>query len=142
MPMERKNVVKVSLSLLALLGSGLVIFGMFGPKGCGPSEEDRILLATLNALDEIVQKGAHIEKVNAVRDEDDDENVYRYEAEILDQSGVALGRLRGGRVEGFGTMKPRILWYKTPGVPEEWKRPPRGERHRRHQEQGHDDPSH
>lgn len=45
---------------------------------------------------------------------------YGIEAEIVDAKGVAIGRLRSQRVEGFGTMKPRIKWYATPGVPEEW----------------------
>jgi hypothetical protein len=134
MPMERKNVIKVSLSLLAIAASGVVFFGMFGPEGCGPSEDERILLATLNALDEVVQKGGRVKHVTAMPDEDgdDDGNVYRFEAEIFDPQGVAIGRLRGGRIEGFGTMKPRFLWYKTPGVPEDWPaRPPRGEDRRR-----------
>lgn len=42
---------------------------------------------------------------------------------------MAIGRIRSLRVEGFGTMKPRVMWYKTPGVSEE--QPQRGDRGRR-----------
>lgn len=131
--MKRRKIITAALSLLAIGASSLVFIGMFGPEGCGPSEDERQLLATLNSLEQVLERGGHVKTVTRVKrnDEDDDdrENVYRFEAEILDQNDVAIGRVRGGRVEGFGTMRPRFLWYKTPGVPEDW--PPRqGRRHR------------
>lgn len=116
---QRRDIVKVVVSLLAITVSGALIGLRFLPASCSPDEEEAILLATLNALPEVVEKGGKIDKVTRQLDGDEHDDVYRYEAEILNQEGVAIGRLRGGRVEGFGTMKPRIHWYKTPGVPEE-----------------------
>lgn len=88
-----------------------------------------ILVGTLNALPAIVERGGRIRSVDRETDDDGHDDVYRYEAEIFNQEGLAIGRLRGGRVEGFGTMEPRIHWYKTPGVPEEM--PERARRGRR-----------
>ena len=117
---EQRQTAKLVFSLLGIAFTGLIMFGMFGPESCGPSEEDRQLLGVVNGLEEVVQKGGHIKTVTSERGQDDEGNFYRYEAEILNEQGVAIGKLRGRRVEGFGTMKPRILWYKTPGVPEEF----------------------
>jgi hypothetical protein len=125
--MDRKNVAKLSFSVVALSFTGMAFFAMFGPEGCGPSEEDRQLLFVVNNLSEIVEKGGHVDAVKRVMEEDDDDDgdrdggdVYRFEGEILNSDNVAIGRVRGGRVEGFGTMRPRVQWYTTPGVPEEW----------------------
>ena len=52
--------------------------------------------------------------------EGQEEKVFVVEAQIVNEEGIAIGRLRSERVEGFGTGKPRIQWYKTPGVVEEW----------------------
>lgn len=135
MALDKRQRNKLIFSIVALAASGVVFFGMFGPEGCGPSEEDQRILSVLNSLDEITAKGGHVNAIStAQREGDDDKDVYRYEAEVLNQEGVSIGKLRGGRVEGFGTMKPHILWYKTPGVPEEW--PQRqGGRHRRNRQQ-------
>ena len=129
MATEKPQTAKLIFSLTGIAFTALIMFAMFGPESCGPSEEERQLLATLNNLDEVVQKGAHIKTVTSERGDKNDDDVYRFEAELLDEKGVAIGKLRGGRVEGFGTMKPRFLWYKTPGVPEDW--PPRPEGGRR-----------
>ena len=129
MATEKPQTAKLIFSLTGIAFTALIMFAMFGPESCGPSEEERQLLATLNNLDEVVQKDAHIKTVTAERGDKNDDDVYRFEAELLDEKGVAIGKLRGGRVEGFGTMKPRFLWYKTPGVPEDW--PPRPEGGRR-----------
>ncbi len=126
---ERRKVITATISLLAIGASSLVFIAMFAPEGCGPTDDERQLLATLNSLEQVVEHGGHVKSISRVQDDDDRENVYRFEAEILDKNNVAIGRVRGGRVEGFGTMRPRFLWYKTPGVPEDW--PPRqGRRHR------------
>ena len=107
-------------AVAGILISVLLIGLRFIPaEGCGSSQEERQILQTLNNLDEIIQHGGYVKKVQLNRDGRDDD-VYGYEAQIVNEQGVAIGRLRGGRVAGFGTMKPRILWYKTPGVPEEW----------------------
>lgn len=130
MAIERKKAVQVSASMIALAFSAVVAFAMFGPESCGMSEEERQILITLNSLEEVASKGGRIERVT--RASDGEAGVYRYEAEILNAEGTAIGRLRGGRVEGFGTMRPRILWYETPGVPEDWPEPqPRGRRRSR-----------
>ncbi|NLN94467.1 MAG: hypothetical protein GX130_14365 [Candidatus Hydrogenedens sp.] len=104
-----------ALALLLLLQSG-----------CGPTAEEKTALAALNAMDELIEKGGYVKKFE--RFEDRGDRVFVIEAEIVDEKGVALGRLRSERVEGFGTSKPRIQWYKTPGEPEEWTQPARGGR--------------
>jgi hypothetical protein len=129
MAADRSKIFKLAFSLTGIAFSGLVMFAMFGPDSCGPSEEDKQLLTTLNNLEELVQKGGYVKTVTSEREDGEGDDVYRFNAEIVDEKGVALGKLRGGRVEGFGTMKPRFLWYKTPGVPEDW--PPRPEGGRR-----------
>ena len=127
---DRTKVVKVVGSLVALTFSGLVLFTMYGPEGCGPSEDEVKVVAQLNNLEEMIQKGGYVKKITPIEERDDrGDSVYGFEAEIEDEKGVAIGRLRSFRVEGFGMMKPRYLWYKQPGVPEDW--PPRGERRRR-----------
>ena len=120
MALERKDAIKATVSVVALLASGLLLFVMFGPEGCGPSEEEQRILDTLNTMDALIQKGGYVKEAAIDYEEDRGPGVYRYDAEIVDKDGVAIGRLRGGRVEGFGTMKPRIKWYETPGVPEDW----------------------
>lgn len=131
MELDRAQKVKVGASIAALTASALFLFTTFGPEGCGASEEETRILAAINNLPEITEKDGRVKRIEVTEGEGGGDNVYRYEAEILNAKGVAIGRLRGGRVEGFATMKPRFLWYKTPGVPEEWPaRPPRGERRR------------
>ena len=113
------NTVKVTLSFLAIGLSGVLLFSMYGPRGCN-NEEENTLLTQLNQLPEMKEKGGHIEEVTRDVDEDgEDDDVYRFDAEILNRDGVVIGHLRGGRVAGFGTMTPRFHWYATPGVPEE-----------------------
>ncbi len=129
MAVETKKAVTVGVSLLAIGFSGVVFFAMFGPEGCGTPEDERQVLRVLNNLPEIAEKGGHVKAI--ARDEDDeDDTVYGYEAQILNSDGVPIGRLRGGRVEGFGMRTPRILWYKTPGEIEEWPARERGRRGR------------
>ena len=119
-PANTAQWLKASFAVAGILISVLLIGLRFIPaEGCGSSQEERQILQTLNNLDEIIQHGGYVKKVQLNRDGRDDD-VYGYEAQIVNEQGVAIGRLRGGRVAGFGTMKPRILWYKTPGVPEEW----------------------
>lgn len=120
MAADRSKIFKVVFSLTGIAFTGLVMFAMFGPDTCGPSEEDKQLLTTLNSVDELVQKGGYVKTVTSERDKGDHDDFYGFQAEIVNEKGVAIGKLRGRRVEGFGTMKPRILWYKTPGVPEEF----------------------
>ncbi len=117
---DRRKTAKTVFSLLGIAFTAMVMFAMFGPESCGPNEEDLQLKATVDNIDEIVQKGGHVKTITTERAKDNDGNFYRYEADILNEQNVAIGKLRGRRVEGFGTMKPRILWYKTPGVPEEF----------------------
>lgn len=125
MPLDTKQIVALSFCGVSFLFLGVVLFAMYGPDGCGPSEDERQLLHTLNNLDTIKEHGGQVKKLSAIVNFDHDDKVYRYEAEILDYKNLPIGRLRGERVEGFATMRPRIMWYKTPGVPEEWQEPPR-----------------
>lgn len=94
--------------------------------GCGPSEEERKALIRLNEFEPIVERGGQIKQFE--RFEMRPDRVFMIEAEILDQEGRPIGRLRSERVEGFGTTRPRIQWYETPGVSEEWRLPPPGRR--------------
>ncbi|HPU98899.1 MAG TPA: hypothetical protein PLO53_13235, partial [Candidatus Hydrogenedentes bacterium] len=117
---NKTQIAKVAFAVVGILISALLIGLRFIPaEGCGPSQEERQLLQTLNNLDEVISHGGYVKEVQMKLDGEDDD-VYGYEAEIVNEQGVPIGRLRGGRVAGFGTMKPRFLWYKTPGVPEEW----------------------
>ena len=120
MAADRRKTFKIVFSLAGIAFTGLVMFAMFGPESCGPSEEDKQLKSVVDNIDEITQKGGHVKNLTTERGKDNEGNFYRYEAEILNEQNVAIGKLRGRRVEGFGTMKPRILWYKTPGVAEEF----------------------
>ncbi len=131
MTLDRAQKVKAGVSIAALIASALFLFATYGPEGCGASEEEERILAAINNLPEITEKDGRVKKIEVTEGEGGGDNVYRYEADILNKDGAAIGRLRGGRVEGFATMKPRFLWYKTPGVPEEWPaRPPRDGRRR------------
>lgn len=108
-------------SLMGALALSLLLL-----SGCGPSVEEKKAMDTFNAMDELIQKGGYVKKFD--RFEERGDRVFIIEAEIVDEKGVALGRLRSERVEGFGTARPRIQWYQTPGEPEEWTAPERGRR--------------
>ncbi|HNZ49398.1 MAG TPA: hypothetical protein PLZ53_05300 [Candidatus Hydrogenedentes bacterium] len=90
-------------------------------SGCGPSSEEKQVMAQFNAMDELIQRGGYIKSLEKFEKRDD--RTFSIEAEIVDANGVPLGRLRSERVEGFATAKPRIQWYKTPGEREEWNLP-------------------
>jgi len=104
---------------IALVGSAVVLLAIL--SGCGPSEEERKAMAVFNDLDEMVEHGGYVKEFT--RFEQRPDKVFIVEAEIVDGEGVPLGLLRSERVEGFGTRRPRIQWYKTPGVREEWNMP-------------------
>jgi hypothetical protein len=126
MPCPRRFLLCTVLGLVAALGFA----------GCGPTAEERKILDMLNQQPEIVERGGRVESFeirerrprggdDAAREERREDRraeggFYGFEAEIVDANGVAIGRLRSQRVEGFGTMKPRIKWYEKPGVPEDW----------------------
>ncbi len=119
-----KTIIMLSAACVALLAL----------LGCGPSEEERKAMIRFNELPEIVERGGQVKKLE--RFEMRPDRVFMIEAEIMDKEGRAIGRLRSERVEGFGTMRPRIQWYETPGVSEEWKLPPPGRRRRPGQGRG------
>ncbi len=102
--------------------------------GCGPSQEERKAMMRFNEIEEIVERGGQVKKLE--RFEMRPDRVFMIEAEIVDSEGRPIGRLRSERVEGFGTMRPRIQWYETPGVSEEWKLPQRGRRRGQRQGRG------
>jgi len=99
---------------------------------CGPSEEEQYILDAVNNAPEIQAKGGHIEDLvlgnsrdkerEKEREKADDKHKQkkrpergnqdqRFEAEILDNDGKPIGKVRGFRVEGFGTRLGRIEWY-------------------------------
>ncbi len=104
--------------MIAGVGVALVM------AGCGPSAEERIVIEQFNQLEELIVKGGYVRELE--RFEGRDDRVFIVEAEIVNEEGLPIGRLRSERVEGFGTGRPRIQWYETPGVSEEWRMPQRG----------------
>ena len=101
--------------VLSLLSVTAMIFCF---TGCGPSAEERTVMKQFNQLPELIEKGLYVKKIDSfVADEG---KTFEVEAELVNEEGVAVGRLRSERVEGFGTRKPWILMYATPGVSEEW----------------------
>lgn len=107
---------------IILMGAALAVVMMLA--ACGPSEEERKAIARFNELEEIIERGGQVKKLE--RFEQRPDRVFMIEAEIVDREGRPIGRLRSERVEGFGTVRPRIQWYETPGVSEEWRMPQRG----------------
>lgn len=135
------------MNRMPLLAIAAVLLAALPLAGCGPSPEERKILDALNSQPELLERGGRIktfelregwgggrrgegrrggdaapqarapERPEAARARG---GFYGIEAEIVDAYGTPIGRLRSQRVEGFGTMKPRIKWYATPGVPEEW----------------------
>ncbi len=97
---------------------------VFTLMGCGPSAEERKVIEQFNQHEELILKGGYVKELE--RFEGRDDRVFIVEAEIVDEEGTPIGRLRSERVEGFGTARPRIQWYETPGVREEWNIPQRG----------------
>lgn len=91
---------------------------------CGPPEEQQHILDAVNNAPELKEKSGHIEKItfgeSKRKDQDKDKNKrrpdhdnqdQRFEAEILDNDGNPIGKVRGFRVEGFGTRIGRVEWY-------------------------------
>ena len=106
------------LSLCVLAGIACLMLA-----GCGPSVEERKTMAAFNDMEELIQRGGYVKKLE--RFEKRPDKVFIVEAEIVDENDVPIGRLRSERVEGFLTVRPRIQWYETPGVSEEWRQPER-----------------
>jgi hypothetical protein len=107
----------VGLAVLALLAVGACLYG------CGPSAEERTVIEVVNNQDVLTQRDAHVKRVTFLKNDPGDKkksHMLRYEAEVFDTDGKSIGRLRGQRVEGFGTMRPRVQWYQTPGKSEPW----------------------
>lgn len=121
---------------IALTGIAALVF--LAVSGCGPSEEESKAMTVFNDLEEMIEHGGYVKEF--ARFEQRPDKVFVIEAEIVDADGVPLGLLRSERVEGFGTRRPRIQWYKTPGVREEWTMPEhrRGRRGPREGEGGRD----
>lgn len=91
--------------------------------GCGPSEDERKAMDVFNNMDDMIKHGGYVKKFE--RFEEQPDKVFIIEAEIVDANDVPLGLLHSERVQGFGTARPHIQWYKTPGVREEWVEPQR-----------------
>ena len=103
----------MQVALTVVLG-----FTSISLTGCGPSAEERTVMNQFNQLPELIEKGLYVKNLD--RFEGDEDKVFIVEAELVNEEGVVVGRLRSERVEGFGTRKPRIMMYETPGVSEEW----------------------
>jgi len=106
----KKSIMMAFMVVLVVAGLSLT--------GCGPSAEERTVMKQFNQLPELIEKGLYVKKIEHF--EGGEEKVFEVEAELVNEEGVVVGRLKSERVEGFGTRKPRILMYTTPGVSEEW----------------------
>ncbi|HEX73186.1 MAG TPA: hypothetical protein ENN65_07720 [Candidatus Hydrogenedentes bacterium] len=92
------------LPLLAImLAAGALL------AACGPSKEARLTAENLGQLNVIAERGAQIGTVAFM--EQRRGGVLPFEAEILDANKRLIGRIRGARVEGFGTRIHRIEWF-------------------------------
>ncbi len=81
---------------------------------CGPSKEARLTAENLSQLKTITDRGARIGTVRFM--EQRRGGVLPFEAEILDAEKKPIGRIRGARVEGFGTRVHRIEWFSQESV--------------------------
>jgi hypothetical protein len=76
---------------------------------CACQDKDaKIVLKTLNEDPRLVNRSVHVKKVAFEKGHDD--SVRPYNADVLDKQGKVVGKARGRRVDGFGTVRPRIEW--------------------------------
>ncbi|HOQ89892.1 MAG TPA: hypothetical protein PLX03_07115, partial [Candidatus Hydrogenedentes bacterium] len=61
---NKTQIAKVAFAVVGILISALLIGLRFIPaEGCGPSQEERQLLQTLNNLDEVISHGGYVKEV-------------------------------------------------------------------------------
>lgn len=106
-----------------ILTPACVLLLAFALTGCGDPEKKRVL-KTVNQHPEITQRGGHVEDIE-LRGADNNDPEWGYNGEVLDKDGNPIGRVRGFRVEHFGTVV-RFRWNDE-GEPEERRRGPRRE---------------
>ncbi len=76
---------------------------------CACQDKDaKMVLKTLNEDPRLVNRSVHVKKVAFEKGHDD--STRPYDADILDKQGKVVGKAKGRRVEGFGTMRPRLEW--------------------------------
>lgn len=113
----------------AVLMGGICVLGLIGVVAVlvmtEPSQEERNIINAVNNQQRVIDHNGHIEKVSL--EDADDEGIMRFEAEILNESGVPIGKVRGRRIEGFGTIGLR---YEFEGEPPDPGRRGRGRRRR------------
>jgi len=115
---------------------GLMLF-----DSCRPSQEGKITTWAANNYHEVVERGAHVDKVDLIRDRDERiafvenlpphvmseaekrDNIAYIEAgkapeqdapwrgDILDREGRVVGTISGYRIQGFGTFIAECKWY-------------------------------
>ena len=85
----------------------LILFGIT-LAACGSYEKKQTLEA-INTNKEIVKHGGHVKKLTFA-DLPDVKGIARFEADILNDKDEVIGKVRGGRIEGFGTHIRRITW--------------------------------
>lgn len=88
--------------LLCLIIAGVLL------AACGPSKEARLTAENLSRLDALGERGAQVGKVVFMEKR---RGAQPFEAEILNAAKQPIGRIRGARVEGFGTRVHRIEWF-------------------------------
>lgn len=77
--------------------------------GCGPSPEELWVAEAVDKNPKIAERGGRAGKVTL--GESQEEKVCIFEAEIIDAAGKPIGKVRGRRIEGFGTRFRRFYWY-------------------------------
>lgn len=82
-----------------------------------PSQEERNIIHAVNNQQKVIDRNGHIKKVRlgvvppGHEDHDHEEHgVTRFEAEVLNEDGVPIGKVVGRRIEGFGTAGLRYYW--------------------------------
>jgi len=82
--------------------------------GCWPAKEKHKLIKNLNESPKIAERGGRVREIE-VGEAPDKDALAPFVAEVYDGDGNAIGKVRGDRVEGFGTIVRSYVWYDEPG---------------------------
>ena len=98
--MSRKQGIIIAIAVIAL---GIT----FLPRGC-EDKEAQLTLKTLNEDVRLLNRGVQAKKITFTERHHD--GVREYDADLFNDQGNVVGKAEGRRVEGFGTMRPRLEW--------------------------------
>ena len=82
--------------------------------GCGGRKEKRRIIKAVNRHKVVAERDGHVKGVTIHEALDKDANS-PFVAEIYDEDGNPIGKVRGNRIEGFGTIVRSYVWYDEPG---------------------------